>query len=301
MCCLLLPVSASLAFRSVTSSALVGHAIPQARSDPAPANARVLALFIDHSGRLVAGPSKGDLLVKLGGKPAQVEETQSLRNQPLIFSVVVDESGSTRDSADLQTNAAIRLFCALSTGSNRGFLVEFNEDIYASDQFVDASTAEQQLRKAPHRGSTKLYDALIAAATRQLQSNSVPPNSRHAIFAFSDGQDNSSMRSLLQAVNILQRAGTPVYPIKLLWNQESRRSNKQSSEALIKLSESTGGQVVLPKDANGLLDQMPSILEGQYLITFMTAGLKSNKAYSFKISLPGKDVQALAQSEYIAP
>lgn len=283
----------------------VTSAIPQAGFVPTPASAKVLAFFMDHSGKLLAAPYKGELVLKLGGEAVEVEEIQSLRNQPLIFSLVVDESGSTREIADIQTKAAIRLFRALSTGSNRGFLVEFSDLINASDQFVDASTVEQRLRKAPRSGSTKLYDALIAAATNQLQSSSVPPNSRRAIFAFTDGQDNTSMRSLPQALQILESAGTPVFPIKPVinsaWNLNSKRSDRQGAETLVWLSANTGGRVILPNNTNDLLDQMPRILEGQCLITFKTSGLMPNKGHSLKISVPGKDVQTLAQSEYVAP
>ncbi len=262
--------------------------------------AHIPILALDGTGNPAAGVAKDGLIVRFAGKPVEVEEIRPLKDEPLIFSMIVDESASTRLSAKQQTAVAIQLFRALSTGSNHGYLVLFNENANASDHFLDAETAEQALMRASPKGSTALYDAIIAACRQQLNSTSSPGGSRRAIFVFSDGGDNTSRHSLYQTVEIVQREEIPIFSTKIGVGTESARVQKEELKTLKTLSGDTGGLVILPDEHRDVVEYLQKILESQSVLTFKTAELKPKKENSLKIEAGAKDVHVLAQTEYFA-
>jgi VWFA-related protein len=266
-----------------------------------PGEIRILVGFRDGKGRPVPAPSKDALLAHLGGTPIEIDDLRSLKNEPLIFSLIVDKSRSTLPSAGKQTAAAVSLFRALSTGDNHGYLTMFNAGVSGSKQFVDASVVEQTLKETPPRGSTALYDAIVFACKQQLNSTLVPSNSRRAIFVFSDGGDNTSRISLTKTVEVAQKAGIPIISIKIRVDTESQRQSKSELAALKSLSEGTGGVVVLPDEDRDAMGLLPSLLEGQSLLTLKTPALKPQKSYALKIETPSKNVKILSQTEFIAP
>lgn len=296
-------------FGCLVVSSAAARSGPQATSSPpttvtSPAAqpvARILLLALDDSGKPVEGLAKDELNVWLDGKSVEVEEIRAVKDEPLVFSMIVDESASTLLSARQQTTAAIHLFRALATGENHGFLVLFNDDARASDHPIDAETAEQTLTKAVPRGSTALFDAILVACTQQLHSATLSHPTRRAIFVFSDGADNTSRHSLIKTVETVQKEGVPIFSIKIRVDDERTKDSKSEFLVLKTLSEQTGGIVIAPGHGEDLFRQLPSILMGQYLLTVKTGDLKRKKAYSLKIVAGTKDVHVLAQTEYFAP
>jgi hypothetical protein len=268
-------------------------------------NAQVLITVWKNEGGPVSGPSKNEMLVQVGGKPVEVEEIRSMADEPLLFSLLVDLSGSTNEFADKQIAAASKLFLALSKGSNHGYLVFFGDSVRTSDHFVDEQSAEQMLKPIPqgHRwGPTALYDAIVHACTHQLNSTTFPDNPRRAIFVFSDGGDNVSHHSLEETVKTAQREGIPIFSIglSLQKSSETLRQRKRDFAILKALSQSTGGLVTFLDDSR-VLGQLPNFLQGQNLLTFGPEALKSKKSYSLKIEPAAKNVHVWAQTEYVAP
>src|SRR5205807_2039778 len=145
----------------------------------------------------------------------EVAEVRSVRDDPLVFSLLVDYSGSSREMQDSQVETAIRLSQALSKTGNRGYLILFTSDLLTNDHFIGAETVEQILRKNNNvrKGSTALYDAIVHACTKQLNGANVPQSFRRAIFVFSDGGDNSSRHSLEQTLEAVQGESIPIFSI----------------------------------------------------------------------------------------
>lgn len=266
-----------------------------------PGGIRILVGFRDGKGRPVPAPPKDALHARLGETPVEVEDLRPLRNEPLIFSLIVDKSGSSRSNAGKQTAAAVSLFRAFSTGDNHGYLTVFKDGVSASKQFVYASEVEQILKEIPPGGSTALYDAIEVVCKEQLNSTLLPPNSRRAIFVFSDGGDNTSHISLTKTIEVAQKAGIPIISIKLRVDTESQRQAKSELAALKSLSESTGGMVVLPDEDRDEMGLLPGLLEGQSVLTLKTPELRHKKTYALKIESLSKNVKVLAQAEFIAP
>ena len=77
--------------------------------------ARFAVIALDDLGKPLHALAKDGLSVLLGGNAAEIEDIKSLEDEPLIFSLIVDTSGSTRLSANKQNTTAMQLFRALST------------------------------------------------------------------------------------------------------------------------------------------------------------------------------------------
>src|SRR5271169_5112935 len=215
---------------------------PRAVSPAAQDEGHVLFLALDREGRPLPEPPKESFRLHLDGQAVEIEGLRPLKDEPLIFSMIVDESGSTRLFFGQQTTAGVKLFRALSTGNNHGYLVEINNSTdYESEHFLDSGDFEKTLREAQPRGSTALYDAIFVACTKELRSSVLPPNARRAIFVFSDGGDNSSVHSLSSAVEAAQREGIPIFPIFVSAAKDSPKAPKKELAALRTLSQSTGG------------------------------------------------------------
>jgi len=266
-----------------------------------PGEIRILVGFRDGKGRPVPVPSKETLTARLDETPIEIEDLRPLRNEPLIFSLIVDKSGSSRSNGDKQTAAAVSLFRALSTGDNHGYLAVFKDGVSASKQFAYPSEVEQILKEIPPGGGTALYDAIEVVCKEQLNSNLLPPNSRRAIFVFSDGGDNTSHIPLTKTIEVAQKAGIPIISIKLRVDTEGKRQEKGELAALKSLTESTGGMSVLPDEDRDELGQLPSLLEGQSVLTLKTPELKHKKTYTLKIESLLKNVKVLSPAEFIAP
>jgi VWFA-related protein len=275
---------------------------PSSKPDAATqTEARFGVIALDDLGKPLHALAKDGLSVLLGGNAAEIEDIKSLEDEPLIFSLIVDTSGSTRLSANKQNTTAMQLFRALSTGRNRGYLILFNDDVRTEKQFATVQEVEKTLKEVEPRGSTALYDAIVKASTEQLSGKAVPPNARRAIFVFSDGSDNCSVNSLKRTLEIAQKEGIAIFSIKIRVDQERAKDSRREFGTLTALSKSTGGLVIEPRYHQDELGQLPNMLMGQFLLTVRTGELKRKRAYPLKVESGRKDVEVLAQTVYVAP
>jgi VWFA-related protein len=264
---------------------------------------QIFVAFSDARGNSLPAPTKDMIQARVADKPAEVEEIRPLKDEPLIFSMVVDLSGSTKPYAEQQIEAASKLYRALFTGKSRGYLILFKDKLAPSDRFLAPEAVEDALRKFPaetRKGSTALYDAIAYACTNQLRGATPSPNSRRAVIVFSDGGDNASSHSLRETIELAQQGGVPVYAI----NQSkgvghfSSRMEKLESQNLQTLSENTGGDVTHLREPGTIVEHLLSLLEGQTLLTVQTPPLRSGNGYPVKIESVDKNIHVLAQKEY---
>jgi Ca-activated chloride channel homolog len=289
-----------------------GQEAVQTRSEPGPgggqtrANRQVLVMFNNKAGAPLIIPAKDDVQLKLGGKPAVIEQVLSLQNMPLYFSVVVDVSGSTRDIAKLQSSLGAQLFEQLSHEGSHGHLVLFNSRASASNRFLTGEEGKKELLEFPitsRYGPTALYDAIEVAVTRQLENIDVPPHSRRAIVLLTDGEDNSSRLSLDKIVKEVKQSNIPIVAVGF-WTagpplRDQGRGAIQGSKAIKKLCEETGGLVVDATEAN-LAEKVAGLLRTQSRVEFSADELKDGKWYSLKFEIGDKEAHILAPKEYFA-
>jgi len=132
------------------------------------------------------------------------------------------------------------------------------------------------LHQVSAKGSTALYDAIVASAFH-LQNN--PRLEKKVLLVITDGQDNMSQETLQEAAHRLQQVNGPtLYAVGLLGSglQQSGR------DALRSLAEGTGGVAYFP----AALDQVDHItrtvahdVRSQYMIAYKPRNQNAKPGY----------------------
>src|ERR1700678_3129788 len=246
-------------------------------------DARVLITISDKNGGPVSTPLTSDLLVLDNRRAIEIKDIQSLKNEPLIFSLLVDASASMKSSSALQIAGAIKLFAELSAQNNHGYLILFRNGVVTSDQFIDPASAEALLKRGAERAdSTGLYDAINHAVTKQL---ALPENStrrRRAIFVMSDGSDNASHITLGDTLTLVQREGIPVFCIDV--PTEAKESEKtRGLHALRDLSRQTGGDLTTLDGSSASISRLLNSVDCQFVLNFSTAPEGRHEMHSLEV------------------
>src|SRR5258708_34967760 len=98
-------------------------ALAQQVSQVPQSEAQVLITIASKGGSPFSAPTKSNFVVRDNGHSVEANELRSVKDDPLIFSLLVDASGSMRDRRLSQTAQATKLFSALSKQSNLVYLL----------------------------------------------------------------------------------------------------------------------------------------------------------------------------------
>src|SRR5579863_10067186 len=198
------------------------------------------AAVVDETGKLVTSLDRSAFTVYQNGQP---ETITSFRREdvPVAMGIVIDNSGSMRDKRAEVSKAVINLIRA-SNPQDEVFVVNFGQTPYLDQDFTsDVNLLQAALRQTSTRGSTALYDAVVASNVH-LKNN--PHLDKKVLLVITDGQDNMSRETLQDAMRKLQSSkGATVYAIGLT-DQGMTRSGR---EALQSLAASTGGVAFFPQ------------------------------------------------------
>ena len=198
------------------------------------------ATVYDEQQHLVTGLDKGAFTVFENGN---LQPITSFRREdvPVAIGIVVDNSGSMRDKRDEVSKALVNLI-RVSNPQDQVFVVNFSQKYYLDQDFTsDVNLLQAALHQVSAKGSTALYDAIVASAVH-LKSNT--PLDKQVLLVITDGQDNMSQETLQEASHRLQQANGPtVYAIGLLGSGLQRSGR----DALQQLAAGTGGVAYFPE------------------------------------------------------
>src|SRR5262249_10358434 len=130
------------------------------------------------------------------------------------------------------------------------FVVNFSQKYYLDQDFTsDAGLLQAALHQVSTRGSTALYDAVVASAVH-LKNN--PHLDKKVLLVITDGQDNMSQETLQEAMHRLHPSnGATIYAIGLT----GQGLTPSGHDALQSLATSTGGVAYFPQN----LDEVDTI------------------------------------------
>lgn len=222
------------------------------------------ATVVDEQRRLVTGLDKSAFSVFENNVPQSVTSFRR-EDVPVAMGIVVDNSGSMRDKRD-KVNQAVMTLILASNPQDEIFVVNFSQHYYLDQDFTsDANLLQASLHQVSMKGSTALYDAIVASAVH-LENN--PHLEKKVLLVITDGQDNMSQETLLEAAHRLQQVDGPtLYAIGLT----GTGLKGAGREALQDLTERTGGVAYFPDT----LDQVSSItraiahdVRSQYIVVY---------------------------------
>jgi Ca-activated chloride channel family protein len=199
------------------------------------------ATVVDETGRLVTGLDRSAFSTYVNGVP---EPITSFRREdvPVAMGIVIDNSGSMRDKRE-KVNQAVLNLIRISNPQDEIFVVNFSQTPYLDQDFTsDVSLLQTALHQVSTRGSTALYDAVVASAVH-LQNN--PRLDKKVLLVITDGRDNMSQETLQEAIRKMQpNKGETLYAIGLT----DAGLTRTGRDALQNLAASTGGVAYFPQN-----------------------------------------------------
>jgi Ca-activated chloride channel family protein len=198
---------------------------------------------VDDKGRPVLDLNRGDFRVFEDGVP-QATTAFAHQDQPVSMGILIDNSGSMLDKRSAVNSAAMKLLQE-SNSRDAAFVVNFNERAYLDQGFtVDRVALNRGLSHFDSRGTTALYDA-VAASADELAHHA--KQRKQVLLIITDGADNASHLSLVDAIRRVQGlAGPVVYTIGLLYDSGQKEADKARND-LESLSAETGGLAYFPR------------------------------------------------------
>ena len=206
------------------------------------------ATVYDQNRNLVTGLSRNDFTVTENGTPQTITSFRA-EDVPVALGIVVDNSGSMRDKREKVEQAVLNLVRA-SNPQDQVFVVNFGERPYLDQDFTsNEHLLQAALRQVSFKGSTALYDAVVASDMHLKRDSDLP---KKVLLVITDGEDNMSVETLEDAARKLEQANGPVlYAIGLVGGG----MRQSGQEALQELAAGTGGVAYFPDS----LDQVESI------------------------------------------
>ena len=266
----------------------------------------ISAVVKSKDGETKTGLTKDDFVLKQDGKEVPIRYFSQGSEVPLSFALMVDTSGSQDTFIGDESLASDVFFeSMLSRKEDRAMLVQFDSNVLQLKGMTNSASALHfalsRISQGSAKGGTRLYDAVYLVAKDALAKET----GRKAMVILSDGGDNGSRRSLVEATEQAQRADVQVYSIlfsmfKVLSGGNTGRppTADPGLEALEKLSESTGGRVFTVSRTMSLRDIFAQIAEDlrlQYELGYTPPPDTQPNSYH-KLELKAKDKKLTVQA-----
>jgi Ca-activated chloride channel homolog len=232
----------------------------------------------DEKGRFVNDLDEKDFTIFDEGKQQKIQFFTRERNQPVVVGFLMDISNASRMHWKNYQDAAVELVQNLVPGDNpkfSGYLISYSNDAeLVVNTTHDPEPMVQKLGKLKPTGGSALFDAIYMACTSRKLIDGEPIEPRRILVVIGDGHDNSSKKTLNEAVEIAQRNLVTIYGVSTV----AFGFANAEEDNLVRLAEETGGRVVSPLqnvygDVSGYLST-PSD-EGNYALKVGTGGYAS--------------------------
>jgi Ca-activated chloride channel family protein len=244
------------------------------------------AIVVDPENHLITGLARENFKVYEDSKP---QELTSFRKErvPVALGILIDNSGSMLPKRAKVNEAALQLVDA-SQQDDRIFVITFGDQAFLDQDYTpDVGKLTAALQRVETRGSTALYDAIIAAVDH-LETSPLP---KKVLLVVTDGRDNASQATFQELLRKLQSKNAPVlYTIALEQNDRRDEGHRQS---LRTLSEQTGGAAFFPSslgEIKSIANAIAQDIRSQYVIGYRSSNPHTSGAYH------SIQVQALAGS-----
>jgi Ca-activated chloride channel family protein len=261
----------------------------------------------DH-GRSVAGLTGKDIVIRDDEQPpAAILGFRSEEELSLRLGLVVDTSDSVSNRFAFEQAAASSFLKSSVTGKDDlAFVVGVNNVVRLMQDFTaDQGAMSTAIDKLVPAGGTALWDAVEFAADKLARRPETMPVSR-IVVVVSDGQNNSSIASLKDAVEHAQHGEVAVYTVSTRDFQNDDPSAVVGEDALETLSELTGGAALKPGSLHrlkGSLADLQQLIRGRYMVSYKPASFQRDGRYrpiEIKAEKDGHKMKVFVRKGYYA-
>jgi len=227
----------------------------------------VFTTVVNKRGAPVAGLKKEDFAIAEDGVTQDIKVFDRESELPLNIVLAIDTSLSTRKDIRLELESARGFVHALLRPVDSLALFQFSENV---DELVPFTSNLQRIDKGINRvrigAATALYDAIY------LGSHSLADrNNRKVMVVITDGGDTMSKIDFNDAVRAAQESEAIVYSIIIVPIEADAGRNVGGENALIQLSDDTGGKHYYASgiaQLDAAFHQVSEELRTQYLIGY---------------------------------
>jgi Ca-activated chloride channel homolog len=199
---------------------------------------------------------------------------------PLRLGLLIDTSDSVSSRFAFEKRAAERfLKKVINSSSDLAFVAGFNENVQVTQDFTgDTESLTNGIESMQRGGETSIFDAVYYASWKLA---AYPEQGRVArvLVVLTDGEDNSSHRSLQQAIEEAQAAGVTIYTLS---TTDTGFSETDANNILRVLADRSGGECVFPGNLRALdkyLSKLPEVIRSRYLIAYRPANFAPDGKY----------------------
>jgi Ca-activated chloride channel homolog len=241
------------------------------------------ALFfsVSNHGHMVNDLQLADIKVVDDNKPPQKVITFLPQSKlPLRLGLLIDTSGSVQDRFTFEKHAAEKFLQRVLNGtSDLGFVAGFSVETTVTRDFVaDPAELAKGIEKLNNGGGTSLFDA-VTFGCEKLAAYPEEGRVARVLVILSDGEDNSSHRSLKQAIERAEDTGVTVYAVS---TADDVGAKTDADKILQALAERSGGEALFPGDMTTFahsLDKLRDLIRSRYLLAYRAAGFEPNGKY----------------------
>jgi Ca-activated chloride channel homolog len=275
-----------------------GHAQSNIPAAQAPVAARlpvqVFATMSTKDGS-VATPATSTLQAAIDKQPAQVLLLRPVKDDKLLFAVLIDISSSEASKEQPIKDAALRLFQGLSNEQSYGYLVLVNQLVLPSKRPLQPSEVQATLDRIRFYGGTALYDGIGQICTQILGISQNPDTPRRVLILLSDGDDNYSHLTFAKAEEAAEREGVAIFSL-------AESSSPSKGEASLKqASKDTGGrEIVVNKLSEGIAPLLTAI-QGQLVLSIAPSQAADQKLHSLAVKTTEKDISVSVPAHILLP
>jgi VWFA-related protein len=288
-------------------SLVLGQDVPTFSTDVKVVN--LLASVRTKKNEIVRDLTQDDFLLSENGRPQTIRYFSPESDLPLTIGLMIDTSMSQQRVLDAERGASYRfLDQVLRESKDKLFVMQFDMGVQLRQSltssrkeleellpYVDTPTRREL--SAQTGGGTLLYDAIVEASNTVLKNQ----RNRKAMVVLSDGDDNGSTASLMEASEAAQRADTLIYSILFT---DALFPGRDGRSALKRLSKETGAsffEVSKKQSIEQIYQAIQEELRSQYSLGFISDQSSPISEFrTLKLSTKRKDLIVQSRERYWA-
>jgi Ca-activated chloride channel family protein len=247
----------------------------------------VYVTVTDAHGSPVPGLKKDNFRLQEDGREQTISVFDKESALPLSIALAIDTSLSTRHDLPLEQVSAKRFAHAIVRPVDALSVFGFSETVLQSTSYTaDMHRIEEGIDHVRLGAATALFDA-VYLASRSLDRR----QGRKVMVLITDGGDTVSKYTYQEAVRAAEEAEAIVYSIIVVPIESSAGRETGGENALIQLSEDTGGKYYYATSMSQLDDAFHRIsdeLRTQYLLAYYPSQRLSNSQFRrLQVSVTG--------------
>jgi Ca-activated chloride channel family protein len=287
--------------------------------NPAPTAIRVDVALVnvaftarDAHGRLVTDLTRDEIEVLEDGVGQPIQFFGRSADLPLEFAILLDMSGSQERFNQVHREDLASFAQKALMAGDKALLVCFANRMRVATDFTssaaDLLTGLDRYSKNKQRtnlielepddtrtGGTALFDAIYYTASLKMME----PGARKAVLVFSDGEDNSSARDVIEAIEAAQSANALIYTVRFteLRHGVPTARNRYGLTEMNRLAADTGGLAfdAAHTDVGAALTLVSAELRSLYEIGFATSNPSRDGSFrklQLRCKRPGVTIRA---------